>query len=314
MPKRTNLFQETVDMIQRIVAPDSIVESSALLFDRLTGRTREVDVVVRSIVDGEQQVISVEATSIGRRATVPWVDAHHAKHLRLETTQLVLVSEAGFAATARDLARKLGHLTVDPSDDLDLLDKDFLFVGQPGTIIIRDVEPGPEIALAVAALDAFGATIQVDANLETMLVQGDGTPLLSVSEFLAEKWEANIEELRRRVGDFSEESTRKGFEFRFVLPSSGDEDLYLVVGEDLLRVNLVFFRGTVEYRDQEVEMKHGVLFGKAVSYGAITLPGRAGVIVGTDASGEERLHIRSLEREEPPRGEGGDTGDLAQFT
>ena len=61
MPKRTNLFQETVAIIQAHVA-DGTVTESAILVDRLTGREAEVDVLIETEASGYPLTIAVEAS------------------------------------------------------------------------------------------------------------------------------------------------------------------------------------------------------------------------------------------------------------
>jgi hypothetical protein len=106
VPKRTNLFQQVVAIIHEHLAGDGVVvEESAMLTNRLTGKKREVDVVLRSTTAGHQFVIGVEAASRQPDPiSVEWVEQMIAKHQNLPTDKVVLVSETGFTEQARDLA------------------------------------------------------------------------------------------------------------------------------------------------------------------------------------------------------------------
>ena len=104
MPKRTNLFQEVVEIIHRHMAEDATVESSAMLTSRSTGEPREVDVVIRGTQAGYPMLISVEAIGRSRKADRTWVDQMVGKHADLPTNKLVLVSENGFTKDARAAA------------------------------------------------------------------------------------------------------------------------------------------------------------------------------------------------------------------
>jgi hypothetical protein len=108
MPQRTNLFQQVVAVIHEHLAGDGVlVEESAMLTNRLTGKKREVDVVVRSTTAGHEFVIGVEASSRQPNPiSVEWVEQMIAKHINLPTDKVVLVSESAFTAQARDLAIK----------------------------------------------------------------------------------------------------------------------------------------------------------------------------------------------------------------
>jgi hypothetical protein len=100
MPKRTNLFQEVVEIIHRHMAGDSPVEASALLPSKSTGADREVDVVIRANTAGYEVIVAVEAIARSRKADRMWVDGMLGKHADLPTSKLVLVSEKGFTKDA----------------------------------------------------------------------------------------------------------------------------------------------------------------------------------------------------------------------
>jgi hypothetical protein len=85
--------------------------------DRVTGKPREVDiVVVRGRVQGQQVQIGIECVDHTRKADVQWVEMQHGKHGRLKATDFViLVSNTGFTATAKMVAHDLGYRTITPN-------------------------------------------------------------------------------------------------------------------------------------------------------------------------------------------------------
>jgi hypothetical protein len=68
VPKRTNLFQEVVEIIHRHMADGATVEASAYLPSQRTGSDREVDVVIRGEQAGHEVIVSVEAMARSRKA------------------------------------------------------------------------------------------------------------------------------------------------------------------------------------------------------------------------------------------------------
>jgi hypothetical protein len=68
VPRRSNLFQDTIAVVHQHLAGDAAVEESALLTERATGAEREVDVVVRSTVAGQEVIVSIEARATNRKA------------------------------------------------------------------------------------------------------------------------------------------------------------------------------------------------------------------------------------------------------
>jgi hypothetical protein len=116
VPKRSNLFQDVVAVVFGHMAGKATVEESAMLRNRETGATREVDVVIRSRVAAHDVVVSVEASSRSRPADLEWVEQMLKKHSKLPTNALVLVSESGFTPEARREAEAGGAAAIAPED------------------------------------------------------------------------------------------------------------------------------------------------------------------------------------------------------
>lgn len=122
MPPRTNLFQDVVSIIHEHLAGDAKIERSAMLVNRLTGKKREVDVVLRTKTGpGYETVIAIEAVAKGRPASADWVETMKGKHENLPTNQVVLVAEEGFTDQARTLAIAEKMIPIEPEilDDPD---------------------------------------------------------------------------------------------------------------------------------------------------------------------------------------------------
>jgi predicted Mrr-cat superfamily restriction endonuclease len=116
VPKRTNLFQEVVEIIHRHMADDAVFESPAFLPSERTGADREVDVVIRANQAGHEVIVSVEAMARSRKADRQWVDGMVGKHSDLPTSKLVLVSEKGFTKDARAAAVTSHAVPLAPED------------------------------------------------------------------------------------------------------------------------------------------------------------------------------------------------------
>lgn len=116
VPKRTNLFQEVVEILHRHMAGDATVEASAMLPSGTTGTLREVDVVIRAMQAGHEVIVSAEAMARSRKADRNWVDEMVGKHGDLPTSKLVLVSEKGFTKDARAAALASNAVPLAPED------------------------------------------------------------------------------------------------------------------------------------------------------------------------------------------------------
>ncbi len=108
MPKRSNVFQTLIYQLQHHFSDENkykITESKELKH-RITGKLREVDIVIESCINDVPIMICFECTSQKRTVDSLWVEGMIGKHLNLETNQLVLVSDSGFSKPARELAEQ----------------------------------------------------------------------------------------------------------------------------------------------------------------------------------------------------------------
>lgn len=113
MPRRTNVFQELITLIERGLAPlEATVTGSATLVDRGTGGRREVDIVIEHRVGNHKVIVSIECTAGTRKASVQWVDRMIGTHGSLPTNKLILVSQSGFTPEAIRKAEAHGATTL----------------------------------------------------------------------------------------------------------------------------------------------------------------------------------------------------------
>ncbi len=103
-------------MIQSHIAGRAKVTESAELTDLVTGEPREVDVCIETQVAGHEIIVSIECRGQARKQAVGWIEEMHAKHSRLPTDHLVLVSSSGFTPNALTVARSYNIETVVPEE------------------------------------------------------------------------------------------------------------------------------------------------------------------------------------------------------
>lgn len=100
MPRRSNQFQKLIHLLHHQLAGAAKVTESTLLQEYTTGEEREVDIVVETLAGSYSIVIGIECTSCKRRADVTWIEGMWAKHQKLPTNKLILVSKSGFTKPA----------------------------------------------------------------------------------------------------------------------------------------------------------------------------------------------------------------------
>ncbi|MFE3958557.1 hypothetical protein ACFXPS_30835 [Nocardia sp. NPDC059091] len=202
MPKRTNLFQQVIHTVYSHLSENVEVKESAMLRDRGTGQLREVDTTIETMVAGHPLIISVECRSdetkerdSDRKHGIEFIDQMYAKHRRLPTHLLILVSEKGFtntaaphAAACTDLEIKLVSSDSDMaafSDDVSssLTGAAFrLFRGLPQKVTVRCVSLDGETAESVIPTDipifeADGSVTMDGQELVSKLIEGMATQI-----------------------------------------------------------------------------------------------------------------------------------------
>jgi len=104
MPKRTNDFQELVDLIHRALVPKGAKIGSSVMLPSSTGDMREIDVLIESDIGPYCIKIAVEAKDHNRKLDVTEIDNLIGKYTdgKLNINKIIIVSRSGFT----DLAYK----------------------------------------------------------------------------------------------------------------------------------------------------------------------------------------------------------------
>jgi len=123
MPVRSNAFQKLITQINKQLAENAHVVESAMLANAITGKPREVDILIETSIAGYETRISVECIDWKRKADAPWVEKIYQKHQALPTDKLIIVSRLGFSAEALKIARfhNIVALTLETSTETDWL-------------------------------------------------------------------------------------------------------------------------------------------------------------------------------------------------
>jgi hypothetical protein len=187
-----------VYLIQRALSEGWEVSESEFLPDRITGKKREVDIVIRGKVGSHPFTIGIECVARKRKATIEWVEQQAQRHSTL-TDKLILVSERGFYRDAVQKADLLGIQTY----TLGLLLKD---VGA----VLRDVVTVGWVRLddrVECSFEYTGQPIEVDAD--SMIFATNGEPIGSINSLLLEQvnGEALIEAGKKRAAGFGMDYT-----------------------------------------------------------------------------------------------------------
>jgi hypothetical protein len=305
VPRRSNVFQEVVAIIHRHVAGDAEVEESAMLLDRLTGKRREVDVVITTQAAGFPLTISVEATSQQRPMTVEWLERMVAKHEHLATDKLVLVAEGGFAKGVRKAAEARGAVALAP-EDLTAREPALEIVSRLRSLWPKEVSFSPRSAKVVVKRPERDRPMWFKAFPDTLVVLEDGSELGRLVDVIASTVQSNFTKIAEQIGLAKIETD---IQSEFILQVGSLQEPWQV-GVDGTRRNIfaryeeqdrvelhpilaVRVEGDTTIHVSKVALRAARLGEVAYSYGQGELGGRPVLVVVTEDELGRKIIIRT---------------------
>jgi len=319
MPRRTNLFQQVVAVVYRQLSEDP-PEESAMVPDETAGTDREVDVLIKEEVAGEEITVAIEATALARKLDLPGVQALIRKHEKLGTSQVIIVSESGFTEPARrEIDASAGVSGYQPTDLKNEQQLETKIVGKLAKLWPRRFSVTVNTVFAEvelpASLNGSNAVPWTTPPLWFPLddVKGNevATPEMVFARWADENPEAIAAGLE--VGNTLVD-TDKTFQTDLFPPWRVDggefADLYLVVDTNIdadhgptpepLRVRKLDLRGPASIRVSEVDLRHQQLSDKiAYSVGHAVIDGESLLLVASATDKGEKVTTLTLGVERP---------------
>jgi hypothetical protein len=313
MPKRRNLFQETVRIIYEQMVDGSRVSESAMLLDRETGHRREVDVVISSEIADQQIIVCVEATARGRRADVAWVEGMVAKHRSLPTNKLILIAEAGFTGAARSKAVSHGVVPLEP-EELSEVELSRTILGGLRSLWPRVVMMLP-LRARILTTGRGGRRMVIQAHADTVLTASDGTELGVLQRGLTQIFSEHFAAITRDIGVFEAEFSKEDT-FKLILGpgwlagelADGDREVEKLLacvrtgpnedGElEYLPIEGMLVSGRLRIDVTEFALRHWSLGDIKVSIGTATSESGSFLVISERLSDPPRVTLRFTEHE-----------------
>lgn len=322
MPKRTNTFQQVVAILHQHLAGGAEVEESAMLVDRVTGDEKEVDVVIRSTVAGQEMVLGVEATK--QKASRPWVEFMIEKHRNLATNRLVLVAERGASRPAYRYAASAGAVLFVP-EHLTGGDPVYKVVNRLERVWPRGVALTPKHTWITVRRDGAVKRIAGDAppDLEVFLTDGRsaGTPFQVFEAAFDVDFPRMAEMIRLTdITDDRDEYFHGGLvepDSRWTHPRESERlPLCLKWAEtgELHPIARMEFSGRAVVEVGEVRLSHWRFQDTAVAYGEGRVGGRDALLVVTENDGGDSAITMTLgAAQHPPDATDADTVDSDRY-
>ena len=290
MPARSNEFQKLVLLVKQHVAGGATVTESKFLADRATGADREVDICIEGAVGGHEVVISVECRDRARRADVTWIEEMKAKHERLPTDALVLVSRSGFTSGAIAVAKSYGIELLSISE-IDGETVSQLF-GELSSVWAKTYDLSPiKVTLHVSATGPHGEE-DVDAFPDNLLFRSNGEKLGTVKAMV--EYCLNSKQFHEEFGRLGDE-THQSFTLGWGQPIDGAGDpifLQKIETQALREITHVKVVGRCRVAVGEFAINRGALGRVRIAWGTGELRGRPAILVASqDEDGVERLSV-----------------------
>jgi len=277
MPKRSNEFQKLVYIIKNHAAAGAIVTESKLLRDNTTGAEREVDICIESSIAGHPIIISIECRDHARPADVKWVEEMKAKHERLPTKTLVLISRSGFSKEAKEVSKIYGIEIL----SMEECDESFAerFFGDNSPLYFKHMKLIPnKVIIRVDSIDGLSAE-NVEVFPDTLIYKQTGEQICTAKDMvenILNTKKINLESLSKS------DNTHKGFEVIWKQAKERVGNTYCLQKLEpvLIRpIESIKITGICNFDITELTLQHGKIGNVNVAWGTISLEGENALLV-----------------------------------
>jgi hypothetical protein len=295
VPARSNDFQAVVYFVERHLAADAVVQESASLPDRVTGRMREVDVLITYTVGGRPILIGVECRRRSRRDAVSWVEEMRAKHDDLPTDRLVLVSASGFSASAAAKARHYNIEAVTPGQPISH-DGPLAQLGDPH-VEFRDLTYTDLVSLD-GTVDIDGDTVQIDLIPNHVIFASDGSQIGHISDLITNALDQA--DARSAIANAADGDQHMAIEISRPRTDTGSGPIEVHVRNEEPQPRLLVLTSlrivlAVRVDIRPVSLAAGQLRETTYAYGSGRVGGNEALLVFTGAGPETQLQVRFTE-------------------
>ncbi|MGB1201707.1 MAG: restriction endonuclease [Cognaticolwellia aestuarii] len=215
VPKRTNEYQKLILAINQHLAPSNAkVTESKMLYDPISEKNREIDILIEDNSGPYTFKIGIECTAKSRPIGVPALEQLITKHKNVGIHKTVIVSKSGFAVSAQKFAKKNQIDAISFGQALSQSWPSFLNK-------VKDVQ----LVLHSTTIDDIGFNVtflesadKVEHSLKsTVLTETNENVLISnfVYDLISSGSTANIKKSRRTDGEKTENSSKHCQEWLF---------------------------------------------------------------------------------------------------
>ena len=292
-PQRSNHFQRLVYLIKKHAAPGSTITESAMMRDLVSGQEREVDIRIQQTFADHLVTISLECRDWQRKQSIGWVDEMKAKHDRLPTDLLVLVSRSGFTDRAMTRAESSGIQLLTLQEEVDDTSIGRV-IGHLQSLLAQLVSLRPNVvSIRMDANDIpAGEADTVRALPDHLVFRTDGS-YWGTAKDLVTSFLSSPKLRDEMLPQGNESHTAFVVECR---PPSGEDHLPFCLQANepgvLCPITGMRIEGQFEIGSDEIQLERAKLGDARVVWGAGEVLGRKTLVVESeDASGEVAMSV-----------------------
>lgn len=282
MPKRSNEFQKLILHIHRQLSPNAKVTELRMLREINSGEEREVDIVIETASGQYNITVSVECLGQGRPADVTWVEQMWAKHQKLTTDKLVLISKSGFTSQALETGRMYN---IDMLSLKEAIESDWIELWsklKKGRFEFIDLK----YAYKVRYKDFESKTELPSLNPEQMVYFPDG---VQVSFDVLVK--SVIDEVKDTIFEAMKTNNKQDFTIDFSLPGNTYIMLNSETKQEILILRILI---SATYTSTSIEMRPGSIGSIEFAHGQGTTPAGNIVLTVIKRKSDSGLQINGL--------------------
>ena len=250
---------------------------------------------IETQVAGHRLVVSIECRDHVRKQAVGWVDEMHAKHSRLPTDHLVLVSSSGFTSQALRVAESYNISTIVPNE---LTEERAVEIGARisrvwlGNVQLVQVN---EVRTTVSAIEE---PITVPPELGDMpIFIKTGAVVGRMKDIVHSIVTSNYStgQISLNPPDNIDSMDLHLDNLRVVVNGETYATYLRIPDGDLSELHRITLTGNVQHIKSDVSMRHGQFQQIVYSWGEAVLEGKLTLIVATEAAdGSATVSLRSL--------------------
>ena len=284
MPKRSTEFQRLVLFLNKHNLPNLEITESKELIDKVSREKREVDIYISLAAGNYSMSISIECIEHKRKADISWVEMMKAKHDKLDTNQLVLVSKSGFTKQAIDVANhyriktfKYDQIEEDSSNPIFEFNSLFLKLVTQSietvNFIVKTSEGKINDVLVIPETSVFDANSKLVGSASDIIIA-----LMKNKEILMYFFNNGIEEHKYFVIEWVNNNT---------LPIFLQKEPELSL-ESIQKVKII---GKIEFKVSKFNTHKGKIDDTLFVWGDINLEGEKLMVLGTANDNKAKFSI-----------------------